>query len=121
MPSPSPILTRRQFTKKTLASAAVFSAPAFLRGQNLNSKLNLAFLGSGGRGGANIKGCASENVTVLCDVDEKRLDASAAPYPQARKVVDFRKVFDRPDEFDAVVVSTCEHTHAMATMLALRQ
>ncbi len=120
MSSHSPTLTRRQFTKKTFATAAMISVPAFLRGQNLNSKLNLAFLGSGGRGGANIKACASENITVLCDVDEKRLDASAAPYPQARKVVDFRKVFDKPDEFDAVVVSTCEHTHAMATMLALR-
>jgi predicted dehydrogenase len=33
---------------------------------------------------------------------------------------DFRNVFDDPAAFDAVVVSTCEHTHAFATMLALR-
>ncbi len=120
MLSNSPILTRRQFAKKTLATAAVFSAPAFLRGQNLNGKLNVAVIGSGGRGGASIKALGAENITVLCDVDEKRLDASAALYPQARKVVDFRRVFDKPNEFDAVVVATCEHTHAMATLLALR-
>jgi hypothetical protein len=28
-------------------------------------------------------------------------------------------VFDKPDDFDAVVVSTAEHTHAFATYLAL--
>ena len=41
-------------------------------------------------------------------------------YPQAKKVVDFRKLFDKPRDFDAVVVSTCEHTHVFATMLALK-
>ena len=41
-------------------------------------------------------------------------------FPKARKVVDFRKLFDRPKEFDAVTVSTCEHTHAFATMMALK-
>ena len=39
---------------------------------------------------------------------------------QARKTKDFRKLFDNPREFDAVVISTCEHTHAFATMLALQ-
>lgn len=119
-PRPSAAFTRRQFTRQALVSAAALSAPAFLRGQNLNSKLNIAVIGSGGRGGASINALAAENITALCDVDEKRLDASGARHPQARKVVDFRKIFDRPGEFDAVVVATCEHTHAMATMLALR-
>ena len=119
-PRPSAAFTRRQFTRQALVSAAALSAPAFLRGQNLNSKLNIAVIGSGGRGGASINALAAENITALCDVDEKRLDASGARHPQARKVVDFRKIFDRPGEFDALVVATCEHTHAMATMLALR-
>src|SRR5262249_39053704 len=37
-----------------------------------------------------------------------------------RQEVDFRKLFDHSKEFDAVVVSTCEHTHAFATLAALR-
>ena len=45
---------------------------------------------------------------------------TAQRFPQARKEVDFRKLFDRPQDFDAVTVSTCEHTHALATMLALK-
>jgi predicted dehydrogenase len=64
---------------------------------------------------------SSENIVALCDVNARNLDAAAAKHPGARKFADFRKVFDHAKEFDAVVVSTCEHTHAFATMLALRQ
>ena len=48
------------------------------------------------------------------------LDKAAAKHPGARKEVDFRKLFDHASEFDAVVVSTCEHTHAFATLPALQ-
>ncbi|MEW6306991.1 MAG: Gfo/Idh/MocA family oxidoreductase [Verrucomicrobiota bacterium] len=113
-------LSRRQFTKAALASTALFAAPAFLRGQNLNSKLNIAMIGSGGRGNANLKGAATENIVALCDVNYDNLEAAAAKHPLARKEVDFRKLFDHAKEFDAVMVSTCEHTHAFATMLALK-
>jgi len=91
-----------------------------LRGENLNSKLNIAVIATGGRGGANLGSVSSENIVALCDVNAKVLDSAAAKHPQARKFADFRKVFDHAKEFDAVVVSTCEHTHAFATMLALQ-
>jgi predicted dehydrogenase len=114
-------LTRRQFVGETLAVAgAMTGAPAFLRGQNLNEKLNIAMIGAGGRGRTNLAGVASENIVVLCDVDAVALDKTALQYPRAKRFADFRKVFDRPNEFDAVVVSTCEHTHAFATLLALK-
>jgi predicted dehydrogenase len=114
-------VTRREFVGSAFATAGlVAGAPAFLRGQNLNNKLNIAMVGVGGRGGANLKGVASENVVVLCDVDSNAVEAAAPRYPEARKFTDFRKVFDRPGAFDAVVVSTCEHTHAFVTLLALR-
>ena len=114
-------LTRRQFTKMAAGTAAgVLAAPALLRGRNLNDKLNIAIIGAGGRGGSNTRNVSSENIVALCDVNEKNLNKAAATYPNARKAVDFRDVFDHPQEFDAVVVSTCEHTHALATMLALK-
>ena len=102
------------------AAGAIGVAPAFLRGQNLNNKLNIAIIGTGSRGGSNLEAVASENIVALCDVNGKNLDKAAAKFPQARKYVDFRKMFDRAREFDAVVVSTCEHTHAFATMPALK-
>jgi len=135
-------ITRREFVARALTTAVIAGAPAFLRGQNLNDKLNIAFIGSGGRGNTNLneltltaggggKGGKStakdphagphpdENVAMLCDVNQNALDAAGQRYPQAKKVTDLRRVFDRPDDFDAVVVSTAEHTHAFATYLAL--
>jgi predicted dehydrogenase len=53
-------------------------------------------------------------------VDLPALDLIGSKYPEAKKVVDFRKLFDNPKDFDAVVVSTCEHTHVFVTMLALK-
>jgi predicted dehydrogenase len=117
----NPTVTRREFSRRALASAgALLAAPAFLRGQNLNNKLNIAIIGSGGRGAGNLGSVASENIVALCDVNENALAAAAKKYPSARQVTDFRTLFDRAADFDAVVVSTCEHTHAFATMLALQ-
>ncbi len=114
-------ITRRQFMGEALAGAGAFAAaPAIVSGRNLNDKLNIAMIGAGGRGAANLAGVESENIVALCDVDARALDKPGAQYPQAKKYADFRKLFDRPKHFDAVVVSTCEHTHAFATMLALR-
>src|SRR3989454_12586896 len=135
-------ITRREFVGRALAAGLVSGAPAFLRGQNLNSKLNIAFIACGGRANASLAeltivpgrnpGAArrrpedaaagphpDENVTVLCDVNAVALDSASQRYARAKKFTDLRRVFDRPNDFDAVVVSTAEHTHAFATYLAL--
>jgi hypothetical protein len=140
-------LTRREFVGGALGAAGLITgAPALLRGRNLNGKLDIAFIASGGRatdlmdeltltpgrsgaaaaGGASPGGASrpaaphpDENVVVLCDVDQNALDRAAARYPKARKLNDLRRVFDKAKDFDAVVVATCEHTHAIATYLAL--
>jgi predicted dehydrogenase len=115
-------MTRRRITRRNFlaAAGAAIVAPRFLRGHDVSGKLNIAIIGSGGRGASNLHSVGSENVVVLCDVNAKALDAAGAKYPDAKKFTDYRKVFDKPDAFDAVVVSTCEHTHAFATMLALK-
>src|SRR5262245_28950499 len=114
------VLSRRKFTHMLAAAAGgVATAPSILHAQNRKEKLNIAVIGSGGRGAGNLESVASENIVALCDVNMRNLEAAGAKYPQARKVQDFRKLFDKPNDFDAVVVSTCEHTHAFATMLAL--
>src|SRR5882672_11279713 len=135
-------ITRREFVGRTLAIGIISGAPAFLRGENLNNKLNIAFIGCGGRANASLAeltvipgrsrneasrkaATAAEglhpdgNVTVLCDVNDSALDSASQRYPKAKKFTDLRRVFDRPNDFDAVVVSTAEHTHAFATYLAL--
>ena len=113
---------RRQFLASSLlaAGAATFAAPAFVRGRNLNEKLNIAVIGAGGRGAGNLAGVSGENIVALCDVNESNLNRAAEKHSPARKAVDFRRLYDHQDEFDAVVVSTCEHTHAFATLPALQ-
>src|SRR6185503_1971057 len=133
---------RRKFLGQALLTAGVVAgAPALLRGQNLNNKLNIAFIACGGRANASLSeltvvpgrgsgGAAAggrrgragadgptaphpdENVVVLCDVNQTALDSASQRYPQAKKFTDLRRVFDNPNDFDAVVVSTAEHTHA---------
>ena len=115
------LLNRRRFLKTAAAGAAVFSVPTILRGRNLNEKLNIACIGVGGRGAANMGSVASENIVALCDVYQPAVDRAAMSHPQARKFNDFRKLFESAKEFDAVVVSTCEHTHALATLGALQR
>ncbi len=154
-PKKTRAMTRREFVGGALAAAGVVTgAPAILRGQNLNNKLNIAMIACGGRGAANMggdvnagrrgggaagrggrgaltgapaaaaapTGIPAENITVLCDVDRTAVDAAAARFPNAKnakKYTDFRRVFDSPNDFDACIVSTCEHTHVFATYLAL--
>src|SRR5262245_43375056 len=113
-------VSRRQFLQTSAAASLVFGAPAFLRGQNLNSKLNIAVIGCGGRGGGNLSSVQSENIVGLCDVNSSHVDRAGQQFQQARRATDFRRLFDKDKEFDAVVVSTCEHTHAFATLPALQ-
>lgn len=113
--------SRRTFIKSTGATVAALcaSGPAILRART-GDRLRIAMIGVGGRGAANLKGVASEQIVALCDVDRNALDKAALAWPDARKVSDFRRIYDRADDFDAVVVSTTEHTHALATLPALQ-
>ena len=112
-------IPRRQFLTTILASSI---APALLRAQGLNNKLNVAIIGCGGRGGAQLStiAAAGENIVALCDVNGRHLAAAAKQYPQAKTFTDFRQLYDSFKDFDAVAVSTAEHTHAFATLPALR-
>lgn len=112
---------RRDFLSGLVAGgAAAFAAPAVLRARNLNERLNIAVIGTGGRGAANLRSVSKENIVALCDVNEANLNRAAAGHRRARKFADFRRLFQHSREFDAVVVSTCEHTHAFATLPALQ-
>jgi predicted dehydrogenase len=86
-----------------------------------NEKLNIAAIGIGGMGSGNINACTTENIVALCDVD----DVYAAPvynaYPNAKRFRDFRKMFDTDGKsFDAVIIATPDHTHAVIAMAAMR-
>ena len=119
MSTPNPC-DRREFLKVSSAAAAsLLARPGAARAQSAD-KLRIAVIGCGGRGADNLGSVVSEHIVALCDVNRAALEKAAATFPAARKETDFRRLFDRPGEFDAVVVSTPEHTHAFATLPALQ-
>ncbi len=115
---------RRSFlTVSALGSVAATTALQRVGRSQANKKLRLAFIGVGGRGRANLNTIARDpdvEVVALCDVNGRNLDAAHKQYNDARTYVDFRKLYEQADDIDGVVVSTSEHTHAYATMPALK-
>lgn len=134
--------TRRRFLNNSLlAVASPLAFPAITRARSPNSRLNLVFIGVGGRGASNIQSLVgvpllqandgkqgkarlepTENVVAICDVNAQNLEKAGSVFKGAKKFRDFRKLFEnlKESEYDAVVVSTTEHTHAYATMPALK-
>src|ERR1700742_3370960 len=109
-PSVPSLIGRREFIKtgSLAAGSLAFGAPAFLRGQNLNSKLNIACVGIGGKGRSDTDACAGENIVALCDVDSasESYATQTAKYPSAKFYKDFRQMLDQMgDRIDAVTVS----------------
>jgi predicted dehydrogenase len=129
MKSPAPFsvtaLNRRNFLKTaSLATGAItFGVPLLLRGQNLNSKLNIAVIGAGkgGKGESDTNCCNTENIVALCDVDSARCAEPLTRYPDAKFYQDFRKMFDEMGKsIDAVDVATPDHFHAIAASAAMQ-
>ena len=114
---------RRQFLKRSaLAGAGLWAAGACAIAQNRspNEKLNIGIIGVHSRGAANMAAVASENIAALCDVNDDYLAEAAKKHPQAKTYVDWRKLLDQKD-IDAVIVSTTEHTHALASVMAMKR
>jgi len=115
-------MKRREFLKSTAAAGVGVILPGgVLSGANAPSnKLNIAMIGTWGRADAHFGIMARENVVALCDVDEKHLAHGAEKFPNAQKYVDWRKCLDQKG-IDAVVICTCDHTHAFITNWALNR
>jgi predicted dehydrogenase len=123
---PGTKISRRDFMNSAVAAAAFTIVPRHVLGGKAyaapSDKLNIACIGVGGRGGANLNGVKNENIVALCDVDKKQGGKAFENYPKAKHYTDFRKMLDEVDnEIDAVVVSTPDHTHAVACMDAIRR
>ncbi len=124
----SPARSRRTFLKtSSLAGSLALlpgclhlgRAPALGRFKSPNEKLNIAVIGAGGKGISDTDGVAGENIVALCDIDENTLRKRALKYPGARLFRDYRKMLEEMKEIDAVTVSTPDHHHAPASMLAI--
>ena len=85
-----------------------------------SNKLNIALLGTWGRGEAHFDVISRENVVALCDVNEKHLAFAAEKFPKATQYVDWRKCLEQKD-IDAVMCCTLDHTHAFIANWAMNR
>ncbi|MBI4584123.1 MAG: Gfo/Idh/MocA family oxidoreductase [Planctomycetes bacterium] len=115
-------LSRRRFLKRAAFAASALSFPAIWPRNVLgaNGKLNIAGIGVGDKGESDIGLCAGENVVALCDVDDQMAARSFAKFPQAKRYKDYRKMLEEEKSIDAVTVSTPDHVHAPASIMAMR-
>lgn len=88
-------------------------------------RLNIGFIGVGGRGGVNVSEAyrAGENIVALCDMDETALfagrDSVAERCGGVRLYKDFRVMFEMEKALDAVFISTPDHMHGVQAAWAM--
>jgi hypothetical protein len=116
---------RRQFLKKSgfLAGGVTFGMPAFVRGQNLNSKIQVACIGVGGKGDSDTRNAArcGGQIVGLCDVDRGTLGKMGKVFGEAEQFTDFREMLTKlGDKIDAVTISTPDHVHGVAGIMAMQ-
>jgi predicted dehydrogenase len=117
-------MKKRDFIKTSAALAGTALLPSSIFAMTKGTKrLRTAHIGVGGMGAADLKSIASHeavDVVALCDVDQNNLNAAQQLYPNAKTFSDYRDLLNNmADEIDAVVVSTPDHTHAPASLLAM--
>ncbi len=117
--------TRREFVHTAAGAAAAFHiVPRHVLGRGYRAPsdtLNVACIGVGGMGRNDVRGMEGENLVALCDVDWSSAEDAFKSYPKARRYRDYRELIDKEARnVDAFTVSTPDHNHAAATLLALR-
>lgn len=85
--------------------------------------LNVACIGIGGMGMSDVRGLAAlpdVNIYALCDVDLKAGAEAFGLFPKAKRYRDYREMLAKESSIDAVAISTPDHSHAAASILALK-
>ncbi len=117
-------MNKREFIKKSSVGAlGIMLAPSILKAGFPKEKLRTAHIGVGNMGMEDLKAVSSHEaveVIALCDVDAINLSTAHKMHPGARIFFDYRAMLDEMgDEIDAVIVSTPDHTHAPASLMAM--
>lgn len=120
--------SRRKFMQQSAALGAGFyfvsGTPARSAPASPLSQLNVGVIGAGGKGSSDCDNAAhwGANIAALCDIDSQNLKKKAVRFPQARQFADWREMLDvMGDKIDAVTVSTPDHSHAVASIAAMKR
>ena len=118
-------IERRTFLTSSAALGAASLLGTSQSWAGANDRLRVAVIGMGGRGGSVMKTVAALDgieVATVCDPDENRmrerageLEARTGKAPQQEP--DLRRIMD-DSSIDAVIITCCNHWHAVAGILA---
>lgn len=123
-------MNKREFIKKSAALSSfvllpsgVWSCTEKIEKKEKLTRLRTAHIGVGNMGGEDLRDISSHSkvdVTALCDVDANNLAAAKKLHPNAKTFSDYRVMLkEMSNDIDAVIVSTPDHTHAPASMMAM--
>lgn len=128
------MIDRRSWLGGAAALAAGLSAaPAGAqkrRRRAANDRVNVAVIGAGGMGAANMERLTGENIVAMADPDmahvakavaDPKRAALKAAYDKAVKYADYRRMFDARKDVDAVLIATPDHHHAVAAKWAMER
>jgi predicted dehydrogenase len=120
------MISRRMFLQLTAGGSLGYwyTGPAFSvqKAYGANDKIRVVGIGVGGKGSSDIDQAGKlMDVAAICDIDDERLGKKSEQFPHAKKFFDYRELFDKmAKEFDAATISTPDHHHAPASILAMR-
>lgn len=115
-------MDRREFVSGASA-AAVIVPRNVLGGKGYTApsdKLNVAGIGIGGMGAADLSEMETENIVALCDVDWDYAAKTFKKYPKAEPYKDYRVMLEKQKNIDAVIIATPDHLHAVISMAAIK-
>ncbi len=82
--------------------------------------LGIAAVGVGGMGQNYLAGVKGERIVALCDLDHLLSGKVFERFPDATRHHDFRRMLDKESKgFDALIIATPDHTHAVILKAAL--
>jgi len=85
-------------------------------------KLNVAAIGCGGQGGADLNAAArTENIVALCDVDEARAAQNYSRFEKQPKYKDFRVMLEKEGKnIDACTIGIPDFMHATVALYCMQ-
>jgi predicted dehydrogenase len=118
-------MRRRTFLRRVAAAASFYVVPRHVLGLGEtppSERLNVAGIGVGGQGGGLLadRDIGGQNIVALCDADSRVAAHTFKRFPKAEVFKDYRVLFDKRKDIDAVIVATPDHMHAPITLTALR-
>ncbi len=117
--------SRRRFLQATAVTGAGYWVASGLwagEEKSPNERIAMASVGIGGKGSSDSADAGNNgDMVAICDVDTKRLGAARKRFPKAKVFTDYRKMLSEMEKsIDAVTVSTPDHNHAAAGLMAMR-